>query len=147
MYRFLIACAVGSAAVAGCSTSAELNSPFGAGNQADAAARQAAYAASSEYPSTQPSRDLRATALINRGDNTIKIINPSDEAIADARVWVNGAFVARVASIPSHGTVVLNRVQFYDSGGRTLADTKTSATKVELQAGKDFHELLGPVVE
>src|SRR5258706_8795021 len=78
----------------GCSTSAEVKNPFKSDDTQKT--QLAAFAAQSQYPSKQPSDDLRVAALINKGDGTIKIINSTNQAINDAKLWVNSAFVTHV---------------------------------------------------
>lgn len=128
-------------AVAGCSESASMNNPFASGASD---AELAAYAANSRFPSTQPSNDLRATAVVDRSGN-ITIYNATAKAITDARVWVNGEFVAHVISIPAHGSVMVTRNQFYNGQGQTLAVVKTAPTSVQLQTGNELYNLQGPV--
>jgi hypothetical protein len=75
----------------GCSTSASVDNPFKGDDTQKT--QLAAFAAQSQYPNKQASDDLRATALVNRKDGTIKIINSTSQALTDAKVWVNGAYV------------------------------------------------------
>lgn len=127
MTRFLFTI-VASTLLLGCSM----------GNRTDRAAERAAFAASATYPQQQPSTDLPALALIDRDDGTIRILNPTDQAIRDANVWVNGNFVARVDSIPPHGGVTLRREVFYNPAGRSLSDLTTPATTVQLDSSGNF---------
>ena len=133
--------------LAGCSASASLKNPFAAAPARDERPRLAAFAASSRYPDTQPSDELRLTALIDREADTVQVINPTDRALRDVNVWVNGSFVNHVDAIPAHGSVTLHRARFYDAGGNTLSSMNTSAFRVELQSEGEFYKVLGPVFE
>lgn len=130
--------------VAGCSTSAEMDNPFASNKQSAREPQLAAAAAVSQYPDQQTS-DARIAAMISRNNNTIKIVNFSNEAINDAKVWVNGSFVYEVATIPPNGSVLVSRDRFYNNRGQTLSSLNTAATRVELQSGDNFYRLMGPV--
>lgn len=142
-----LAGAFGLVTLASCSASASLDNPFGAEPGADERPRLAAFAASSQYPSTRPSDELRVTAVVDRDGGTIRLFNPTDHTIRAADIWVNGSFVNRVDSIPANGSITLNRARFYDGAGRTLASTDTTALRIELEADGKFHTLLGPVFD
>ena len=142
-----LAGSLGLLSLAGCSASASLNNPFAGEPGADERPRLAAFAASSQYPSTRPSDDLRVTAVVDRDAGTIRLFNPTDRTIRGADVWVNGSFVNRVESIPANGSITLNRARFSDGAGRTLASTDTTASRIELESDGKFHTLLGPVFD
>lgn len=108
--------------------------------------RYAAIAAKSQIPS-EASDELRATALIDRKDNTIRILNPTDRSIRSAKVWINRNFVTPVDNIPSHGSVTLRRDEFYNSSGMPLTKSDTTASVVQLEEGGKLYNLLGPVFE
>lgn len=132
--------ALALASVVGCSTSTNFQ-PFAA-NGPDERAQFAAYAATAKYPSeAKPSEDFKAIALINPKNESVKLVNYSDEAIRDANIWVNGSFVYRVGTIPSHGSVVVDREQFYDSNGETMRKLNSTANRVEVQLGDHLYRL------
>jgi hypothetical protein len=134
---------------AGCSAGASFDPEFGRSNDNDAQRTQlAAFAAQQQFPrDARASDDLRAAALINREKNTIRILNFSDRPLNDAVVWVNGAFVHRVSTVPPNGSVSIPRAQFYDSTGRSLSNQATSANRVQIQWGEELYNLQGPVYE
>ena len=134
---------------AGCSAGASFDPKFGRNDTTDAQRTQlAAFAAQQQYPrDASASNDLRAAVLINRENNTLRILNFSDRPLNDAVVWVNGAFVHRVAAIPPNGSVTIPRDQFYDSNGRSLANQSTTANRVQVQLGDQLYNLQGPVYE
>ena len=140
MFRYPLL-ALAALALAGCS-----GNPFDSHSTADRG-RRAAAAAAAQFPSTQPSDDLKATALIDRDKDTIQIVNASDQPVRDATVWVNSSFQRRVSMIPAYGTVVLDRDEFYGPAGNTLSSMKTGAVRVQLQTGDSLYNLQGPVYE
>jgi len=142
MFR-AFAIAVAALALAGCSTSAELDNPF---KGDDGKTQMAAFAAQSQYPNKQ-AEDSQLTALINRKDGQIKIINPTNQAMTDAKVWANGSFVARVDSIPARGQLTLSRERFYDKNGISLARSNNPITRVQVESGDRFLNLQGPAME
>ena len=139
------------AALVGCQAGAEFNPQFGKSDREAQQAQQtqlAAFAASAEYPrETQASDNLRAAAVINRENDTIRVYNFSDRPLRDAHVWVNGAYVHKVDNIPPNGSVTIRRANFYDSTGRSLASQSTSANRVQVQWGDELYNLQGPVYE
>ena len=130
--------------VAGCSTSADVH-PFA--SNGDEKAQLAAFAAKSEYPNVQASDDLKASAIVSRDKNQIKVVNSTDQSLTNVKVWVHGAYVAPVTQIPAHGLVTLERKDFYDRNGQTLADVKTPPAKIQLQTQDRFFNLEGPAFE
>jgi hypothetical protein len=106
----------------------------------------AAFAAKSQIP-PEASDTLRATALVNRQDNTVRILNPTDRSIRNAKVWVNRNFVTPVDNIPSHGSTTLRRDEFYNSSGLPLTKSDTTASVVQLEEDGKLYDLLGPVFE
>jgi hypothetical protein len=134
--------------IAGCQASTSISSPFGKGKDQEQRTQRAAFAASAQYPKEmKATTDLPASALINRDQQTIRIVNSSDRALRDVTVWVNGSYVAKVDTIPSHGIVTLRHGDFYDGAGTSLANQKPTITRVELQSQDKLYALQGPVFE
>lgn len=128
-------------AVAGCSTSARMDNPFVGGKSDNA--MLAAYAANSRFPTSQPTGELKATVVVD-SSNRIKIINPADTPISDARVWINREFVTHVVSIPAHSAVDLPRSIFYNGQGQSLASIKTGPLVVQIENRDGLYNLQGP---
>jgi hypothetical protein len=117
-------------------------------SRADADARMAAWAATSDYPSdAKASNDLKAMALVDRASNTIRILNASDRAMHDARVWVNGSFVGRLDNLPPNGSATLQGSNFFDRTGSRLSEMSSTIKSVQLQVGNDVYNVMGPVFE
>ncbi len=128
------------ASVVGCSASSNFQ-PF-ASNGPDERAQAAAYAASSKYPEEMKvSEDFKAIALIHPKNESVKIVNYSDEAIRNASVWINRSFVYKAGTIPSHGSIVVDREQFYDASGETMQKLNAAANRVEIQVGEHLYRL------
>jgi hypothetical protein len=131
--------AMALASIVGCSANSSFH-PFASSNSGEQG-QLAAYAATARYPDAKPSSDIKAAVLINPRSNTVKVVNFSDEAIRDVNVWVNGSFVHRVGIIPSHGSVVLDREQFYDAAGENMSKVNSTPNRVDLQAGDHLYRL------
>ena len=132
--------ALALASIVGCSANSNFQ-PF-ASNGPDERAQFAAYAATAKYPTDmKASDDFKAIALINPGNESVKLVNYSDEPIRNANVWVNGTFVYKVGTIPSHGAVVVDRDQFYDGTGDTMQRLNATASRVEIQSGDHLYTL------
>ena len=137
--------ALALASVVGCSASTSFQ-PF-ASKGPDERAQLAAYAASTQYPDGKPSTDIKAAALINPRDNSVKIVNFSDEGLRDANVWVNGSFLHKVGMIPSHGSVSLDRDQFYDAAGENMKKVNSTPNRVDVQVGDHLYRLGNVITE
>jgi hypothetical protein len=139
------AIALGAIILVGCSTSASVQNPFKSDDTQKT--QLAAFAAQAQYPTKQPSDDLRAAALIEKGDGTIKIINTTNQALNDARLWVNGAFVTHVDTVPAKGLVTIKRENLYNRDGISLAKASIGIKNVQLEMGDKLYNLEGPAFE
>jgi len=144
MFR-AVAIALAGAILAGCSTSASVDNPFKGDDTQKT--QLAAFAAQSQYPNKQAADDLRVAALVDRKEGTIKIINSTSQALTDAKLWVNGAFVTHVDTIPARGLVTIKRENLYDRNGIPLAKSNAGISKVQLEVGDKFYNLEGPAFE
>jgi hypothetical protein len=113
-------------------------------NNAPTMPQLAAYAASHPFPTTEPSDHLRAAAIVNRSNGTIKIYNFSDRPIRDADIWVNKAFVQHVSGIAPNSSVVMPMNQLYDGLGQNFATVNAHVNTVQLQMSNEFYNLEGP---
>ncbi len=144
MMRYALALASAMALI-GCGSS---SGPLSQGPSEDQQAQLAAYAATNQYPTNmQASNNLQAAAILNKGGDTITIRNFSEQTLHNAKVWVNGAYVREVDVIPAHGSVVLNRGQFFNSAGRSLSDQNVSVANVQIQSSNQLYNLQGPQFE
>lgn len=139
------AIALGAFILVGCSTSASVQNPFKGDDTQKT--QLAAFAAQSQFPSKQASDDLRVAALINKGDNTIKLINTTQQAINDAKLWVNGSFVTHLDTAPARGVVVIKRENLYNRDGINLSKANVGITRVQLEMGDKLYNLEGPAFE
>jgi len=87
------------------------------------------------------------TALVNKDDGSIKLINSTQQTINDAKLWVNGAFVTHVDTIPAKGVVTIKRENLYDQKGISMAKANSGITKVQLEQGDKLYNLEGPAFE
>jgi PBP1b-binding outer membrane lipoprotein LpoB len=129
----------------GCSTSAQVKNPFKSDDSQKT--QLAAFAGQSQYPNKQASDDLAVTALVNKKDGTTKIINSTPQAITDAKIWINGAFVTHVDTIPARGMTTIPRENFFDRNGISMAKSSTGITKVQMETADKFYNLHGPAFE
>ena len=114
----------------------------------DMDAERAAYAARAQYPVGQATDNLHLTALVNRAkSDEIQVINPNNQTIDNASVWVNGKYVTYVAHIPAHSVVKLSRDQFYDNAGHRLSQVNTPADHIQVETGGRLFNVMGPAIE
>ena len=139
------------AMLTGCSTSAEFDPGRMSSEDADPTMRtqMAAFAARDEnaYPSTQPSNDLRAAAVVDRENGIIRIYNFTREPITDAKVWVNQTYVVRVPNIPASDGFRISRSRFYNANGIPLSRSNSPVNTVQIERGERLYTLQGPVFE
>src|SRR5215212_6269094 len=112
-----------------CSTSAEVKNPF-KGNDTQRT-QLAAFAAQSQYPTKQASDDLAVAALIKGKDGDIKILNTTQQAINDAKVWVNGAYVTHIDTIPARGTTTVQRDNLFNRDGISLSKSNPAISRAQ----------------
>ena len=139
------AIALAGLVLVGCSTSAQVDNPFKGDDKEKT--QLAAFAGQSQYPNKQASDDLKVTALVDRDDGTIKIINTTQQSLSDAKLWVNGAYVIHIDTIPARGTVAIKRENLYNRDGLSLAKANVGVTKVQLETADKFYNLEGPAIE
>ena len=144
MFR-AVAIALGAFILAGCSTSASVQNPFKGDDTQKT--QLAAFAAQSQFPSKQPSDDLRVAALINKDNGSIKIINTTQQAINDAKLWVNGSFVTHIDTIPAKGVLTVKRENLYDQKGIPFSKANIGISKVQLETSDKLYNLEGPAFE
>ena len=129
------------ASLVGCSSSGGFK-PFASGPDREEAAQLAAYAATAHYPAdAKPSNDLRAAALIDAKGDEIKVANLSDQPMRDVNVWINGTFVHKVSVIPAHGSTNVDRKEFYDASGKSMAQLNAMVHRVEIQSGDHLYAI------
>ena len=145
MFRSTIAL-MGALAVGLAGCSASIGPPGAATNEEQT--RRAAVAAQAQYPKDKKAQtDVNLTALVNQNNQTIRLVNGTDQLIRDAKVWVNGAYVANIDRIPPHGIATLKFSDFYDTGGMSLAGQNAGIRNVEIDAEQGFYRVSNPTFE
>lgn len=113
---------------------------------APTSAELAAYAGSHQYPQSEQARnDIRAAALI-AGD-TIKIYNFGTEAITDADVWVNRAFVRHINAIAPGSSTAINMSHLYNGVGQQFAASGAHVNIVQIEQDHTLQTLMGPAAQ
>lgn len=147
MIRTMLATAL-VAGLVGCSGSFE--SMGKRSSEPTAEARLAAYVASSEnaYPRDMNASDeLRAAAVVNRKDNTIRIYNFTNAPLQDVKLWVNQGYVRQLDTIPANGSKRVTFGELYNDNARTFAGSDTPITSLQLQTQDGLFNLQGPAYE
>lgn len=136
------------AAVAGCSAVGDFN-PVGQGAEKDMTPTQlAAFAATAKYPDTQPSSALKVAAIINHEKGTIKVYNFTGQAVHNAKVWVNKAYVAKIDGIAPQNKATVDLDKLYGPFGNNFASQKdTPISSVQLQTDEGLFDVEGPAQE
>jgi len=136
-------------AAAGCSSN-----PFGPGDDARLAAQAptdaelAAYAGSHKYPATQPAKELKAAAIVDRNRGMIKVYNFSDQPIQDTDVWVNRSYVAHLRGIAAASAPVQIRFSdLFNSLGQRFSSQNEQVRIVQVEENGTLYSLLGPAAE
>jgi hypothetical protein len=109
---------------------------------------QIAYAATAKYPSgaAQQSEKLRLAAVDDMDAKRLTIMNLTDTAIPPSTVWVNGAYVHPLPTIPARGTYSIDYEQILMAGPNPtdLKQQGQAVSKVELQTEKGLFTVQGP---
>ena len=108
----------------------------------------AAYAGSHQYPQSESSRsDIRAAAIVNANQGVIKIYNFGTDAIRDADVWVNRAFVRHVSAIAPGSSVSIRTPDLYNSVGQQFSAKGEHVNQVQVEQDHTLQTLMGPAAE
>ena len=106
------------------------------------------YAATASYPGEPmaATKDFQVAALDNPDAHELELLNLTDNSIPASSVWVNGAFVKRIASIPPRGTLKVKYSELLEAG-RSVNDLQSVgqiARKVEIQTPQGLMAVQGP---
>ena len=140
-------------AAAGCGSN-----PFGPGDearivaQAPTDAELAAYAGSHKYPATQPTtqpaKELKAAAIVDRNRGVVKVYNFSDQPIQNADVWINHAYVEHLRGLaPASAPVLIRFSDLYNSFGQRFSSQNEQVRTVQVEQNGELYSLLGPAAE
>jgi hypothetical protein len=152
MLKQVITAAALIVAVAGCasqapsepaSTQAQMSE-----QQGPTSAELAAYAGSHQYPQGEPAHsDARAAAIVNADHGVIKIYNFGTDAIRDADVWVNRAYVRHVSAIAPGSSATLRTANLYNAVGQQFSAKGEHVNLVQIERDHALQTLMGPAAE
>ena len=144
MSRIAIASLVVLTCVFGCSTSKL--------SRVDPEARaRIGYAATARYPGNAKlaTDRVQVAVLADPDDNELKLLNLSDNAITTPTLWVNGAYVRQIPTLPPRGTHTVPYETLLQAGN-TANDfdrANQAVVKAELETGEGLFTVLGPAIE
>ena len=105
------------------------------------------YAATAEYPGNARKSDrVQVTAVNDDGAHEMILYNLSNQSVPASSVWVNGAFVTKIDTIPPKGSVTVKHSELLEAGPGT-GDVKRldqPVTRVELQTPDGLFAAGGP---
>jgi hypothetical protein len=111
-------------------------------------AELAAYAGSHQYPTGSPARnDLRAAALVNAEQGTLKVYNFGTEPIRDADLWVNQAFVRHIGQVAPGSSVTVQFANLYNGLGQQFSGRGDHVNLVQIEQDHNLQTLMGPVAQ
>jgi hypothetical protein len=140
----LLLVAVG--ALAGCESMAPDAARVSA--QAPTAPELAAYAGAHKYPTTQPTRELKAAAIVNRDRGIIKIYNFSGQPLQNVDVWVNQSFVQHLNGVaPGSAPVLIRFSDLYNGLGQQFSGQNEQVRTVQVDADGHLYTLEGPAAD
>jgi len=109
------------------------------------------YAATAHYPGNamNSTANVLVGALDRPGEKRIELLNLSDNAVPDAKVWVNGAYVRQIGTLPPRGTTSVDYSGMLQAGQTAMdfARAEQAVTKVEIETGNVLYRVLGPAVK
>ena len=110
--------------------------------------REATTAALSNYPgNAQESAKYKLAAVDDQNQDTLTILNLTDETIAPGTIWVNGRYVKKISSIPAQSSVTVAYNELLEGGGGVMDLSKADSEqiqKVELQTHEGLFTVMGP---
>lgn len=106
-------------------------------------------AAAAATPAATAASTATAAAVDYPKSKELEILNLTDSAITDARVWVNGAYVRRVGTIPPRGSVLIRYGNLLRAGqaAEDFTMVRQSVAKVELETAQGLLPVAGPAVK
>jgi hypothetical protein len=108
-------------------------------------AELAAYAGGHQYPSSAPARsDLRAAAIVNAEQGTLKIYNFGTQPIRDADLWVNQAYVRHIGQIAPGSNVTVQFSNLYNALGQQFSGRGDHVNLVQVEQDHNLQTLMGP---
>jgi len=135
-----------AAALVGCESISGDNARVSA--QAPTAPELAAYAGAHKYPATQPAKEMRSAAIVNRDRGVIKIYNFSNQPIQGADVWVNQSFVQHLNGIaPASAPVVIRFSDLYNGLGQQFSSQNEQVRTVQIESNGNLYTLEGPAAD
>ena len=137
----LAGCTASTTNPQGSNASTDVTPPNVAGSSSRDA-EMAAFAARTQRPNGNAQQSQYTAVVTPAG--AIQVINPTDQQLSSGALWVNEKYVAQVPPISPHGTVTLNRNQFFDRDGHTMDWSAEKLNKLELQSGDQFYTVNGP---
>jgi hypothetical protein len=100
-----------------------------------------ARANTARYPDDlKPSDDLRASAVFDRANKTLRIDNNSGHDILGGNLWASETYVTPVPNIPAGGSTSVQTSQFFDRDGKGLPSFN-DVVKLQLQSGGKLYNL------
>jgi exo-beta-1,3-glucanase (GH17 family) len=139
---------IGAAGCASQAPSEPASTQAQASEQGPTSPELAAYAGSHQYPQTETARsDIRAAAIVNADQGVIKIYNFGTDAIRDADVWVNRAYVRHVSAIAPGSSATLRTANLYNAVGQQFSARGEHVNLVQIERDHALQTLMGPVAE
>ena len=121
-------------------------------SQVDPQARAAiGEAATANYPTRMgPAGTAAPAAAVDYPrQKELEIYNLGDSDIVDARIWVNGAYVRRVGTIPPRGSVMVLHANLLKAGqaSEDFTMVRQPVTKVEIETPQGLYPVSGPAIK
>jgi len=135
-----------AAALVGCESLGMNDNSARISAQAPTDAELAAYAGGHQYPANQQARnDIRAAAIVNRGDGLIKLYNFSNRPLDSVDVWVNQSYVQHIRGLPAGSAPLVIRFRdLYNQLGQRFSSHNEQVRTVQVESNGALYTLEGP---
>ena len=107
----------------------------------------AAHAGGATFPSERPSNDRRVAAIVSADRRTIKLYNFENEPIRAVNVWINGAYVQPLRTIPAHSKAPIRTEKLFNKDGYRFSNRGEEVTRVQLETSEGLFNAMGPATE
>ena len=107
----------------------------------------AAHAGGTTFPSAQPTDGRRVAAIVTADRRTIKLYNFENEPIRAVNVWINGAYVQPLRTIPAHSKAPIRTEKLFNKDGYRFSERGEEVNRVELETSEGLFNALGPATE
>ena len=107
----------------------------------------AAHAGGADFPNERPTDGRRIAAIVTKDRRTIKLYNFENEPVRAVNVWINGAYVQPLRTIPAHSKAPIRTDKLFNKDGYRFSERGEEVTRVQIETQEGLFNVMGPSTE